>query len=60
MPSACGRAHSIPPHRAGSYASPYLPLVYTQFEQLRLAQSALTYDDFVPTAIDVLENNPKL
>jgi DNA helicase II / ATP-dependent DNA helicase PcrA len=50
----------IPPDRAGSYASPYLPLVYKQFEYLRNAESALTFDDFIPLANDLLENNAVL
>ena len=50
----------IPPNRAGSYASTYLPLVYRQFEYLRQAESALTFDDFIPLAIELLENNPSL
>jgi DNA helicase-2/ATP-dependent DNA helicase PcrA len=50
----------IPPERAGSYASPDLPLAYTQFEQLRVVQAALTYDDFIPTAVELLENNSHL
>lgn len=50
----------IPPGRAGSYNSPYLPLVYEAFEQLRLAENAMTFDDFVPTAIDILEHNPAI
>jgi len=48
----------LPPDRAGSYASPYLPLVYAEFEQQRLEKSALTFDDFIPLAIDILETNP--
>ena len=48
----------IPPHHAGSASQPYLPLVYTGFEEFRQSQEALTYDDFIPTAIDLLENNP--
>lgn len=48
----------IPPQRAGSHTSPYLPLVYEKFEHLRLSKFALTFDDFIPTAIDILENNP--
>ncbi|MCX6083284.1 MAG: ATP-dependent helicase [Chloroflexi bacterium] len=48
----------IPPHHAGSTSQPYLPLVYTGFEEFRQSQEALTYDDFIPAAIDILENNP--
>ncbi len=48
----------IPPDRAGSYTSPYLPLVYQEFEHLRQAANALTFDDFVPLTITLLEGNP--
>jgi len=47
----------LPPERAGSHASPYLPLVYAEYERLRLERSALTFDDFIPLAIDFLETN---
>ena len=50
----------IPPERAGSYTSPYLPLVYAEFETSRSAESALTFDDFVPLAIDILQSNPQV
>ena len=48
----------LPPERAGSYTSPYLASVYAEFEQMRLEKSALTFDDFIPLAIDILESNP--
>ena len=48
----------IPPERAGSFISAYLPLVYKEFERLRLEKAALTFSDFIPLAIDILENNP--
>ncbi len=48
----------IPPDRAGSFTQPQLPIVYAGFEAFRKAQNALTYDDFIPTAIDILENDP--
>jgi DNA helicase-2/ATP-dependent DNA helicase PcrA len=47
----------LPPDRAGSHASPYLPLVYAEFERTRLEKCALTFDDFIPLAIDYLETN---
>lgn len=50
----------IPPDRAGSYTSPYLPLVYQEFEQARLSANALSFDDFVPLAINLLENHQSL
>lgn len=48
----------IPPERAGSTSSPYLPLVYQEFEALRLSENALTFDDFVPSAIQLMESHP--
>ncbi len=48
----------LPPHRAGSHSMPYLPQVYAEFERMRLEKSALTFDDFIPLAIDILETNP--
>jgi DNA helicase-2/ATP-dependent DNA helicase PcrA len=50
----------IPPERAGSYNSVHLPLVYRGFEDLRKAENALTFDDFIPLAIDLLEGNEYL
>jgi DNA helicase-2/ATP-dependent DNA helicase PcrA len=32
-------------------------LVYAEFERMRLEKSALTFDDFIPLAIDILESN---
>jgi DNA helicase-2/ATP-dependent DNA helicase PcrA len=49
-----------PPERAGSVSSAYLPIIYAQYEEFRQSQYALTYDDFVPQAIELLENNPPL
>ena len=48
----------IPPDRAGSRSSPYLPLVYEEFERMRLKKSALTFDDFIPDVFRMLEDNP--
>lgn len=48
----------IPPIRAGSLMQPKLPLIYQAFEEFRLSQHAITYDDFIPTAVVLLENNP--
>ena len=39
-------------------SQPFLPLVYAGFDEFRQSQEALTYDDFIPTAIDILEYNP--
>lgn len=48
----------IPANRAGSRHAPYLPEVYRAYEQLRHAANALTFDDFIPTAVRLLEENP--
>jgi DNA helicase-2/ATP-dependent DNA helicase PcrA len=45
------------PERAGSWSMPNMHLVYEEFERLRLEKSALTFDDFIPLAIDILETN---
>lgn len=50
----------IPPERAGYRGSPYVPLVYEAYEELRMQSHALTYDDFIPIAISFLEKNPML
>jgi len=50
----------IPPDRAGYRGNPLIPLVYAEFEELRLQRSALTFDDFVPMAIGALENETSL
>lgn len=50
----------IPPDRAGSHASPDLPLVYQEFEHMREEANALTFDDFIPLAIQLLESIPSL
>jgi DNA helicase-2/ATP-dependent DNA helicase PcrA len=47
----------LPPKRAGSWSSPNMQLVYAEFERMRLEKSALTFDDFIPMAIDILETN---
>ncbi len=51
------KASLIPPERAGHRTSPDLPLVYRRFEELREQARALTFDDFVPKAIELLESN---
>ena len=48
----------LPPDRAGSRSSQYLPLVYEEFERQRLKKSALTFDDFIPDVVQMLEDNP--
>jgi DNA helicase-2/ATP-dependent DNA helicase PcrA len=47
----------LPPERAGSWSMPKMQLVYAEFERMRLEKSALTFDDFIPMAIDILETN---
>jgi len=47
----------LPPGRAGSWSSPNMQNVYAEFERMRLEKSALTFDDFIPLAIDILETN---
>ena len=37
----------IPPRRAGYRGNEYIPLVYAEYEKLRLRKNALTFDDFV-------------
>lgn len=48
----------IPPNRAGSFTSPCLPLVYQEFERLRNEENVLTFDDFIPTAVSLLQITP--
>lgn len=45
----------IPPSRAGHRSNPNMPLIYERFEILRLQKNALTFDDFVPIALQLLE-----
>ncbi len=45
----------IPPNRAGHRLNPDLALVYKQFEALRSQKRAITFDDFVPLALEALE-----
>lgn len=51
------KASLIPPERAGHRTNPDLPLVYRRFEELREQALALTFDDFVPKAMELLESN---
>ncbi|MDD3828064.1 MAG: ATP-dependent helicase [Anaerolineae bacterium] len=52
----------IPPHpsRAGYRGNPYVPLVYQEFETLRVQAYGLTFDDFVPIAVSALESEADL
>ena len=52
------KASLIPPERAGHRTSLDLPLVYRRFEYLREQAGALTFDDFVPKALDFMDSNP--
>ena len=45
----------IPAARAGHRTNGRLPLVYREFERLRTNKDAITYDDFVPLAVGLLE-----
>jgi len=47
----------LTPERAGSWSMPNMHLVYEEFDRMRLEKSALTFDDFIPLAIDILETN---
>lgn len=49
------KASLIPPERAGHRTNPDLPLVYRRFEEYRLRKPALTFDDFIPMAMDLFE-----
>ena len=52
----------IPPSRAGyagNYSDAYVA-VYKAFEEERLGKNAITFDDFVPLAINELQVNPSL
>lgn len=50
----------IPPEQAGSLTQPILPIVYGKFETYRHSKDAITYDDFIPIAISMLENHPSI
>jgi DNA helicase II / ATP-dependent DNA helicase PcrA len=46
----------IPPERAGYRGDMLMAQVYAEYEQLRLRQTALTFDDFIPLVVGILEN----
>lgn len=50
----------IPPERAGHRTNQDLPLVYKEFERLRRDANAITYNDFVPYVVQMLETEPKI
>jgi len=47
----------IPPDRAGYRGDSSVPLVYREFERLRNEAQGVTFDDFVPLAIEILETD---
>jgi DNA helicase-2/ATP-dependent DNA helicase PcrA len=49
----------LPPERAGTTDSPQLSLVYAEYERLRLEKVAVSFDDFIPLALDILSSNPQ-
>ena len=49
----------LPPERAGCSTHPILSEVYLEFERLRVERVAVTFDDFVPLAVDILKNIPQ-
>lgn len=50
----------IPPGRAGHRHNAHLPAVYKAFERSRIAKNALTFDDFVPLAVDLLTEEQEI
>lgn len=46
----------IPPERAGYRGDPMIPRIYKEFERLRIERNGLTFDDFIPLAVDILEH----
>ena len=50
----------IPPDRAGHRNNQDIALVYKRFEKIRNENAALTYDDFIPIVVALLENEPKI
>ena len=54
------KASLIPPERAGHRTNPDLPFVYRRFEEYREEKPALTFDDFVPKAMELMANVPGL
>lgn len=46
----------IPPKCAGHKSNNSIPKVYAEFERLRNIERAITFDDFVPYAIGILES----
>lgn len=50
----------IPPERAGHRNNDKLVLVYEEFERLRVHQSAITFDDFIPIAVGILQQQSEI
>lgn len=50
----------IPPQRAGYKGRMDLPSVYAEYEQMRIKDHALTFDDFVPLAVGILESEQSI
>jgi DNA helicase II / ATP-dependent DNA helicase PcrA len=44
----------IPPSRAGYKGNYLVPFIYEEFEKIRNIENALTFDDFIPEAIKIL------
>lgn len=44
----------VPPERAGYRGHPAMPEVYRAYERLRTERRGITFDDFIPLALDVL------
>ncbi len=46
----------ISPECAGHRSNPDFAIVYHEFERLRLIEKAISFDDFVPIAVQLIEN----
>jgi DNA helicase-2/ATP-dependent DNA helicase PcrA len=49
----------IPPERAGYRGDPRIIEVYAAYEQRRTERMGVTFDDFVPIAVEVLRRHPE-
>ncbi|MEI2610153.1 MAG: ATP-dependent helicase [Candidatus Promineifilaceae bacterium] len=50
----------ILPEKAGHRSKPNLGIVYAEFEKLRTQKLALTFDDFVPLAVEMLSTSTQV
>ena len=50
----------IPPERAGHRTNPDIESVYKEFERIRLSEGAITFDDFIPIAVGLLQSEPTI